>query len=730
MKTALFVMLTIALLCPSHLWAQEITWESVSGPHGGFATAIASLVVEGKTIAVASDRTYLYRTENGGQIWYRTRKNHSNVSQMVTDSLGHFWALGDTLLVSYDRGVSWTEGYGGLEMPNALDMAVSTDGTLYVATEGGLFQRTSGSIEWEQTGFTYPTAAVAVDANGTILTSSLDEFETSYFEIFRSTDKGGTWDAVVLDETEFANVHAIAFLPDGTALAGGASIPFASATPGLFRSTDAGANWEEVEGYEDISIYQFFVGGQAVYMNSHRYSSLRSVDLGLTWEESAGFSVTGIAEASDQSILFSTTGLGILHSIDAGDTWTDANEGFGKADIGVLDITDTGKIYTASYAYWGAPTGLFYSDDSGVSWTRIPLRFTPFGVYDLHVTSGGTLLLAPERRASTPGSPGGGLFRSEDEGRTWEDVSQLDMDGRPEAVAYIDETPDGTLWIVVGRYQYGPSMYRSTDDGRTWEKRIDAPFAVRAFTAAPDGSLWVGSGQTGIRVARSVDEAKSWEVVLDTTDVRTSAIAVTDEGHVIVSAANTDYRSPDFGETWEIVDLSQGAIWHEVKAFIEREGSLFGAVDGVPGFIYSSDGGVTWQDAVEGMTGNAFDIAIDRAGHLWSANRVDGLFRSVRPVVTSAERRSDPAVQDLEISAYPNPSGGPVSLRVHSVQNQQQVTIDIIDALGRRVTTLYSGSLSAGFHDFSWDRIVLSPGVYAVRVVSRRGAVTRMVVVK
>ena len=163
-----------------------------------------------------------------------------------------------------------------------------------------------------------------------------------------------------------------------------------------------------------------------------------------------------------------------------------------------------------------------------------------------------------------------------------------------------------------------------------------------AFTVGPDGSLWAGSGQPGVRVARSTDGAETWEVVLDTAETLVSAIAVTPSGAVVVSARDTDYRSPDFGATWDTVDLNLGEEWMDVEAFVQTgNGVIYGGVDGPPAVVRSLDDGVTWEPVAEGLPTGSYsysDLALAADGHLWSANGRRGLYRTSQPVTVAAEQ--------------------------------------------------------------------------------------------
>ena len=75
----------------------------------------------------------------------------------------------------------------------------------------------------------------------------------------------------------------------------------------------------------------------------------------------------------------------------------------------------------------------------------------------------------------------------------------------------------------------------------------------------------------------------------------------------------------------------------------------------------------------------------------------------------------------------PNPSTGATRFGV-AVQQAQDVTVAVYDALGRRVATLYDGALDAGrAHTFGLDASRFPSGTYIVRVTGERFSTTRQV---
>ena len=67
-------------------------------------------------------------------------------------------------------------------------------------------------------------------------------------------------------------------------------------------------------------------------------------------------------------------------------------------------------------------------------------------------------------------------------------------------------------------------------------------------------------------------------------------------------------------------------------------------------------------------------------------------------------------------AAYPNPFDATSSFSVN-LPIEQNVIIELYDAMGNKVTDIFSGNLSKGIHDFTIDGVDLTNGVYIFRVV-------------
>ncbi len=196
------------------------------------------------------------------------------------------------------------------------------------------------------------------------------------------------------------------------------------------------------------------------------------------------------------------------------------------------------------------------------------------------------------------GSTGGGVWKTENGGSTWKNISDGYFGGSIGAVAVSNSHPNvmyvgGGEVTVRGNVSPGTGMYKSKDGGRTWEsiglsKSRHIP-RVRIHPTNPDvvyaavlGDLFKDSEERG--VYKSIDGGKTWNRILFANN-RSGAVDLV-----------LDPENPDiiYASTWNVrrtpYDFSSGG-----------DGSVLWK---------SIDGGETWTNLLEadGMPGGTVGI--------------------------------------------------------------------------------------------------------------------------
>ena len=223
------------------------------------------------------------------------------------------------------------------------------------------------------------------------------------------------------------------------------------------------------------------------------------------------------------------------------------------------------------------------------------------------------------------GYTGGGLWRTDDAGNSWRNISDgYFKTGSVGAIA-VAPNDENVIYVGMGEHAirgqsstYGDGMYKSTDQGRTWthiglatSRQISA---VRVHPSNPDvvyvavqGDRWKGTSDRGIY--RSTDGGRTWTQLLKGENAFSGA-----------SDLSMDATNPR---------ILYAAMWdHQRTPWKVRSG---GAGSGI---WKSVDGGDTWKRAQEGLPALVGKIGVavspanpDRVYAIVEAEN-GGLFRS------------------------------------------------------------------------------------------------------
>jgi len=254
----------------------------------------------------------------------------------------------------------------------------------------------------------------------------------------------------------------------------------ASASGGVFKSTDDGQNWQAIfEDYPTASI-----GDIAIDPNNPQ----------VVW--------VGTGEAN---ILRSTmAGMGIYKSTNAGETF----EYCGLGDTQhiarvVIDPRDSNTVYVAApgHEYRHNPDrGVYKTTDGGKSWKHIFYRDEATGAIDLVMDPSNSQVLymtTAERKRFRWNDPVAGpatnVWKTVDGGVTWQTITQ----GLPDLTKCerigldVCRKHPNVVYALVnnlsanpgGRGVVGADLYRSDDHGDSWQRCEGSPQIGRIFSS-------------------------------------------------------------------------------------------------------------------------------------------------------------------------------------------------------------------------------------------------------
>ncbi len=243
----------------------------VGGPEGSDIYAHADVhavyyhPTDNNTIFMATDGGIFTSADNGTS-WegrngsYQTQQFYANFSNSVSDSLLAIGGMQDNATAIYIGDDAWVRVIGGDGMSASIN--ADDDQIMYGSYQYlGLRRSMNGGNNWMN---------VIPPGNSSEYTSFTGPFELAPTEqsrlyagrnrLYRSDNNGDSWDATSVDNVDGLNmIFRIAVSPNNPDLLYVCTAPntFISNSPPpgkLFKSSNAGAAWEEMEGLPDHTI--------------------------------------------------------------------------------------------------------------------------------------------------------------------------------------------------------------------------------------------------------------------------------------------------------------------------------------------------------------------------------------------------------------------------------------------------------------------------------------------
>ena len=385
---------------------------------------------------------------------------------------------------------------------------------------------------------------------------------TAYGGVFRTPDRGATWQAAN-SGLQGLDVVALALAPGGAPL-------YAATGSGVFRSEDGATSWQATSFPGAATAMAMAPGAPSTLYATGNTAIYRSDDGGETWNRvlpveslPAALAVDAgsprhvyMAFANDDRVLISRTG---------GATWRTVTLPTGGIVLGLTaDPAHPGTAYAAT------STAIFVTHDGGGNWAQVP--GLPTGTYPGTYRAVGFAAGAPGIQWAAVDKARGRLWRSTDDGATWtwlyagDPVSAIVGDPLRPQRAYVASSPDGILHgtflpgdaapqlgtldasavstLAVDAqssstlYAYGllapgsqipssslglppGSLRASADGGTTWQAGTGVPSqGVLSLFAAPAGTTSLGgayalavTGAQGSPLLHTSDGGANWQTL-------------------------------------------------------------------------------------------------------------------------------------------------------------------------------------------------------------------------
>ena len=453
--------------------------------------------------------------------------------------------------------------------------------------------------QWVQTGF-------PADSASNLWVSCLAAKEGNLFAgtwgdgVYRSTDGGGNWEEVNYGLSNVW-VHALAVVPRP----GGGTNLFAGVRGGVCRSTDDGTSCVSANSGFDpaIEVQALGVAGTTI--------------------------LAGCAQQGSIS--------GVYRSVNDGGNWTLCNSGFATpADSNIYSfasITSGGQ----TYFYAGTGNGVFMSTSDGISWSPIRNGLPTEVVYSLIVNpgagglTGNTLFAGPRQHGAYRSTNNGSSWSACSDGLNATDVTAFavsPVSGGTDrnifaAAGYVDvSTNNGTQWwdtewpyeevgpayclTLNGDYLFagvnfgygGIWKYDLTADTGWVQQQSGTTDTLWTVKAVDNNVVWTGGTSGG--VFRTTNGGTTWTsvgggtigsdvvYVVEAIDANTAFVST-------YSSAARIFKTTNGGATWSAVFSQTGGLIGGIQMKTALEGYAVGTpVGGKWTVLKTSDGGNTW----------------------------------------------------------------------------------------------------------------------------------------
>lgn len=507
-----------------------LNWTPV-GPEGGAVFSVYTFGNGDTVLAVAWPN--LWMTTNQGANWTQivSYALFGAEDGTLTDDRSILMAYeGGIIIRSPDWGASWdtvlsvnTLGYKILNQEKLSTVYMAGQDT--VSPEIVFYSSTDNGTNWTYTGSTtYRNemyALAAAPSNPDIVFLACGDTDSTI--IYRSTDGGGSWSAVLARGSGYPDVRAIAVHPTNPMLVfASVSLSVFPTSGVLIVSTDMGNTWATADSgklYTHLNFYQdtFLFASSAIPEGIKRFRINSLQDTAwlyntecVMWTDDANNVLWG-----------GTGGVGVIRSLTNGISWDERNTGL--------------------YALW-APT--------------------PHGI----TARGNTAYILDYMS--------GRVYKSTNGGSTWARNQLNPVFDPQEGLAWIGlsihAATENLVYAGIASFGTFSSFYRTTDGGTSWTpvSLLTAPLMFSLADRAQDTLYGLGwsliTMQTG--VFKSTDRGGNWSLVrsyplLFYALYPLGDVKVSSWGHIFMTDTAGVSRSTNGGASWAQMSPNLQQAW-------------------------------------------------------------------------------------------------------------------------------------------------------------------------
>jgi len=638
----------------------------------------------------------------------------------ITNSLV-FCGTNDGVFKSTDGAATWSLVLATPFSVRGLTSDPST-GSIYAATFGsGLYKSTNQGSSWASILVRDPVVvdtlshlwSVAVFGRDSLYVGgSILDIATGG-ALFRSLDGGSSWIQVQRNVGIRSSVHSIAISPNSPSL----SLIIGTAAKGVYKSTNGGLNWTDINGAgtttnpipdEQVNAVGFSADYRYAGTDSLGGFYSRSLgDISVGWIAGSGLpgssaiiSSIAINDINNATVFVGTEGDGVYSSTNAGFNWVSRNNGMMGVATRVLKRNGDGRIFLGG----DLGDGLWSSADLGTSWSKITSLSTSNAITAIATTTNSSLLYL--------GAYGSGVFKSTDAGTTW---VLTDTVGMNDFVRTLGVNPMSNNILYVGTDN---GVFTTTNGGTNWQQvnnGIPSFTSIRATAIDPVDPSVLYVGTDSLYLFKTTNGGTTWTHISNANgflpqDVFIRTITIDDASHTTLYAGSDSgrvYVSTNSGTNWNL--LTQLPATHSVRSILidpNAHNVMFVSTFG-DGIFLSTDAGGHWSTMNVGLTDlEIYTLANDQSDPmtLYAGSGSHGVFTT-----SYAYANHPPSLASIgNQSTYPN-----VALHFTVAATDPEGTIPILSATGLPAGTSFVDS-GNGHGGFSWVPSPAQIGSYHV----------------
>ncbi|MEM7160944.1 MAG: PKD domain-containing protein [Bacteroidota bacterium] len=543
--------------------------------------------------------------------WKEIKKLGLNKANSQLKNLGSWTSIGPTNVFPTDNA-----GAPGLGRVNVIAVSPSDPNTIFIgAPAGGLWKTENAGNSWTPLTdnlMSIGISGIAIDPNNEdiiyIGTGDGDGSDTYSIGVLKSLDGGQSWNetGLTFNTSQSRTFNELIFDPEDS------DILYAATSNGLYKTIDAGDNWVNLlsGNIEDVAIHP--LDNQIIYACTDEF--FKSINAGESFEEieqglPSSFNVRRFKMAlspDEPDYVYLVAGdqsddgfLGLYRSTDTGESfdlrsnspnilhWSQSGNGDGGQswyDLAIAaDPDDADRIFVGGVNVWS-------SDDGGVNWDISSHWVFPNSIGYTHAD---IHFLSFENGIIYCGSDGG-IYRSENDGNTWNDLS----DGLGITQFYrigVSETnPD---LILGGTQDNGTFLFKEGN----WFNVLGAD-GMECLIYPNDEDRMIGSIYFG-SLSRSLNGADSWNAFSDGVD----------ENGAWVTPFEIDPQNPNnvfaaYDNVWK----HENGFWTQISEFGSSDFFALRVAPSNSDYIYAAkssalfrttDGGENWENITVGLPG-------------------------------------------------------------------------------------------------------------------------------